>query len=267
MTGTRTGRSPIDDGSQPGETGDVLLVDSGNSRIKWAKLSQRGLTTHQAAPADRWFDSTLVADLRGADRVLIANVAGAERANVLSAAVRDHAGVEPEVVRVGADAAGIRHAYPEPASLGVDRWLAMIAARAKDSRAICVVDVGTAMTIDAVDATGRHLGGLITPGPDLMIASLLKNTGDLAAFARGGREGTALFADNTRGAIWQGCEHALAALVDRCVESLPAESAGAVRLIVTGGAASRIVPLLRAPFHEVPDLVLQGLAILARRGS
>jgi type III pantothenate kinase len=264
MSEYRASQSAAKEGRPRGPAGKVLLIDSGNSRLKWAMLSERGLATAQSTATEHWQDSPLVADLRGASRVLIANVAGPLRASALAAAVRDHAGVEPEFVRVVAETAGVRQAYAEPARLGVDRWVAMIAARASHSGDLCVVDVGTAMTIDAVDATGRHLGGLITPGPDLMISSLFANTGDLEAFGTGGHAGGGRFADNTRGAIWQGCEQALAALVDRCVESMAAGPAGSARLIVTGGAAGRILPLLRAPYTEVRDLVLQGLAILSR---
>ena len=81
-------------------------------------------------------------------------------------------------------AGGIRNAYPEPAKLGVDRWLAMLGGHALERGAVCVVSVGTAMTIDGVDADGRHLGGVIVPGPDLMVGSLLKNTSDIAQRAR-----------------------------------------------------------------------------------
>ena len=124
--------------------------------------------------------------------------------------------VHPEFVESGATAGGVRSAYAEPAKLGVDRWMAMIGARTMDPRTACVVSIGTAMTIDGLDGAGRHLGGVIVPGPDLMVGSLLRNTSEIARRAEQGSVGAKLLADNTLGAITQGATHALAALSARC---------------------------------------------------
>ena len=127
----------------------------------------------------------------------------------------------------------------------------------------CVVSVGTAMTVDGVAESGKHLGGLIVPGPDLMIASLMQNTSDIAVRAEAGQTREALFSDNTRGAIHQGAVHALAALVDRAMHTLEQSCGKRPALVVTGGAAHRIERLVADPLTQVQDLVLRGLAVLA----
>jgi type III pantothenate kinase len=131
-----------------------------------------------------------------------------------------------------------------------------------------VVDVGTATTVDAVTGDGRHLGGFIVPGPRLMAASLLHGTSDLAAHAAAsGGDGSAQFASNTRDAIERGAVVALAALADRSVDELAQLAGTRPLLLLTGGAAGLVAPYLRTPARHEPDLVLQGLALLAGTGD
>ena len=186
-------------------------------------------------------------------------------ADVVRTAVAQTWQIEAEFVTSTPMAGGIRNAYPQPAKLGVDRWLAMIGAHALERGAVCIVSVGTAMTIDGIAADGRHLGGVIVPGPDLMVTSLLKNTSDIAQRARQGDASDGLFADNTLGAIRQGAEHALAALVERAVGVMRRTLNETPKLLVTGGASDRVEKAIGLPYRAVPDLVLQGLAVLAAR--
>jgi type III pantothenate kinase len=120
------------------------------------------------------------------------------------------------------------------------------------------------MTVDGVDATGQHLGGIIVPGPDLMIASLYRNTSDIASRALSGNEGISVFADNTQAAVHQGVIHSLAATVERTCYEMQGRFDKMPALLITGGACSRITGALRVPFRLVPDLVLRGLAEIAR---
>jgi type III pantothenate kinase len=185
-------------------------------------------------------------------------------ADVVRTAVAQTWQMEAEFVTSTPIAGGVRNAYPQPAKLGVDRWLAMIGAHALERDAVCIVSVGTAMTIDGVAADGRHLGGVILPGPDLMITSLLTNTSDIAQRALQGDAGDRLFADNTLGAIRQGAQHALAALIERAVGVMRRTLNETPKLLVTGGASDRVEKAIGLPYRAVPDLVLQGLAVLAR---
>jgi type III pantothenate kinase len=242
----------------------ILLLDIGNTRIKWASLDERGLTAQRAESYAGWDHTELnaiVLDPAGRpERVLVSNVGGAQIATLVRDAIAHRWKLEAEFVVSTGAACGVRNAYPVPSNLGVDRWLAVIAAHARQKLLTCVISVGTAMTIDGVDASGQHLGGVIVPGPDLMVASLLTNTSEIAQRALHGSAGNALFADNTRGAIQQGASHALAALVERTADVMRTQAGEAPTLLLTGGAVHRIESLIREPCETIPDLVLRGLA-------
>ena len=245
----------------------LLLIDIGNTRIKWARADARGLSEQSAAVHATWTEPDFVQQVLAAgpkaERVVIANVGGKRMGDLVQAAVLTHWQLPAQFMQSPAAAAGLRNAYPEPAKLGVDRWMAMLGGRALEPGPICIVSVGTAMTIDGVDASGRHLGGVIVPGPDLMVSSLLKNTSEIAQRAASGRTQEQLFADNTLGAIQQGAVQALAALVDRAVETMLEQLGQAPALLLTGGASSRLRGAMRSPGREIPDLVLRGLLVAA----
>lgn len=246
----------------------TLLIDIGNTRIKWATLNGGVLGVQSAASYAAWGrDEILNAILTQStpqQRVIVANVGGSRIGELLREAVRSVWSLEVEFVHSTSQAGDIRNAYPEPIKLGVDRWMAMIGARAMGREApICIVSVGTAMTIDALDGNGQHLGGVIVPGPDLMVTSLLRNTSEIATRAAQGNVGADVFADNTLGAIRQGAVNALAALVERAVQSIQARIPVKPLLLLTGGASASIEGLLQYPYRHVPDLVLRGLAVVA----
>jgi len=248
----------------------TLLIDIGNTRIKWALLQDGELVQQQAAVHASWSAADCDAAfgaLPRLSRVFVSNVGG-ER---IEAIVREVAiarwGVRPTFVESSAEAAGVRNAYPEVWRLGVDRWLAMIGAYTMQRGAVCVVSIGTAATIDGVDASGRHLGGVIVPGPDLMVDSLLKNTSGIARRAETGSIGSGVFANNTLGAIHQGALNAVAALAERAVESMQAQTGERPQLVLTGGAGADVGRLIRFPHVLVPDLVLRGLAVIAEQAS
>jgi type III pantothenate kinase len=245
----------------------TLLIDIGNTRIKWARFENGVLQPQSAAPHADWnaqtLDDTVLQRGGRSDRVLVSNVAGPRMADVVRSAVAQRWQIEAEFIVSTSAAGGLRNAYPQPAKLGVDRWLAMIGAHALERGPVCIVSVGTAMTIDGVTADGRHLGGVIVPGPDLMVGSLLKNTSDIAQRAQHGDAVDALFADNTLGAVRQGAEQALAALVERAIGVMRRTLNETPKLLVTGGASDRLEKALGLPYRAVPDLVLRGLAVLA----
>lgn len=245
----------------------ALLIDIGNTRVKWARFENAALQPQSAAPHADWTVQSVVETVlqRGgrSDRVLVSNVAGPRMADAVRTAVAQAWQIEAEFVTSTTAAGGIRNAYPQPAKLGVDRWLAMIGAHALERGAVCVVSVGTAMTIDGIAGDGRHLGGVIVPGPDLMVGSLLNNTSDIAQRSQQGDTADRLFADNTLGAVWQGAEQALAALVERAVAVMRRTLNETPKLLVTGGASERVEKSLGLPYRAVPDLVLRGLAVLA----
>lgn len=241
-----------------------LLIDIGNSRIKWAthdagQLVPRGALGHADWTAQS-VDAHLLESIPQPQRVLVANVGGSRIADAVRDAVVTRWGTPPEFIVSTASVCGVRNAYPVPGNLGVDRWLGLIAVHAMHPALTCIVGVGTAMTVDGIDAAGQHLGGVIVPGPELMVTSLLHSTSDIASRAASGEVTTELFADNTLGAIRQGAVHALAALADRAMDTLRRTHSAEPVLVLTGGAAAAIQPLLVSSAVCIPDLVLKGLA-------
>jgi len=243
----------------------ILLIDIGNSRVKWATFREGKLGPQGAAAHGSWNEADWRREIEqsGATRVLVASVADPARNELLMAACRETIGSPPEFASSTDIAAGVRNGYSNPAQLGVDRWLAVIGAYHRHRDACCVVDAGTALTIDGVDATGQHLGGFIVPGPRLMVESLLTGTSDLAdRWAWRSTPDPARFPANTRDAIEQGCLISLAGLVANAQRRLEARAGRAPRLILTGGAAHVLAPWLTQLPEFIPDLVLQGLAHL-----
>jgi type III pantothenate kinase len=245
----------------------ILLVDVGNTRVKWAALVDGRLSPQRAAVHTQWSAADWqreVFDGPRAGHVLAATVAGSDSRAALDAAARQAGATRVDFVASTAAMAGVRNAYAEPGLLGVDRWLAVIGAYQMAQGACCVVDVGTAATLDCVAASGQHLGGFIVPGPPLMVQSLHAGTSNLAAFAAASPVGgAALFADNTRDAIERGCRVAVAALVDRTYAELAQQTQSVPRLFCTGGGAGEVLPYVLTRHEVVPDLVLRGLAEVA----
>jgi type III pantothenate kinase len=241
-----------------------LLLDLGNTRLKW-RLMEGGEACSEGAlaHAETGFADALAAlarPLRGENvRVWLASVAPTALAARVEAVLSGLLDAAPVRVRVDAAHPALRLAYRDPAQLGVDRWLAMLGARAAASGPVVVALAGTALTLDAVDGAGRHLGGLIAPGLGLQRASL--TAGPL--FLAEGRLEPMPFADSTAAAVASGPPLALAALIERFVRSAADRCGERPRLLLSGGDAGRLVPLLPLPAEQRPGLVLDGLARLA----
>jgi len=254
----------------------TLLVDIGNTRVKWAVLRGARLSRVRAA-AHGGRPAGLQALVRKAPRevtgVLAVCVAGMKFERALRAAVRARFGVRVSFLRSERRAAGVRNGYREVWRLGADRWAAVIAAHALGRlRPVLVANIGTALTLDAVAADGRHLGGAIAPGPRTMIESLLNGTQGIRRRAWGARPKTRaanpdsrkIFAADTASALDAGAAYAAAALIDRAASEARIRLRARPLLLLTGGGAAALRTYIRTPARVVPDLVLQGLAILAR---
>ena len=245
----------------------ALLVDIGNSRIKWAWLTGERLGKSQAAEYSGWrardFASRVIGSRRNIDRILVSSVAADGVSDALAAGAQLIGTPTPERVITQRRACGVTIGYIDPWRLGVDRLLGMIAAHRRfPRRPVCTVAIGTAMTIDLVGADGRHWGGAIIPAPPLMVASLLDGTSGIRRRAQGGASGRgpALFGRSTRAAVEQGARYAAAAAVDRAVSEARDLVGRTPQLVLTGGGAPELRPLIRSASLPVPDLVLEGLA-------
>ncbi len=151
-------------------------------------------------------------------------------------------------------------AYQQPQQLGVDRWLTLIAAHAMGSRPVCIVDSGTALTIDVIDAGGRHLGGQILPGFEMMHKALLAGTRipavePVAALSLLGAE--------TASCIASGSLHAAGALVDRVMARTTSMTGIVPKLMFTGSGAPLLMKAVEHTGVLFTDLVMQGLRRVA----
>lgn len=242
----------------------ILLLDIGNTRVKWGRLVQGEVRAGGVAMHKR--DAGLV--LQGwtlearPEQVLVVSVAGAVLTEAVLEWVRRNWNLEAGLLRpgMGAEALGVRTDYRHPEKLGADRWASAVGAYAASKAAVCVVDCGSAITVDAVDATGRHLGGLIVPGWNLMRTALHLGTAGLP-FAE--TESVQLFAVDTVDAIVSGTLLGAAAMVDQLTRRMLTELEGEVELWLTGGDAPHVLPYLQLEFRHAPGLVLQGLAVMA----
>ena len=239
----------------------LLLIDAGNTRVKWALAKD-------AAEAGDWVAHGAVshAELtqlsthwQGASitHALLSNVAGADIAAQLEATLA-HIGLTRDSIRwfrSQAVCAGVVNGYRDPTQLGCDRFATLIGARHRfPSQALLVVTAGTATTVDAMDASGRFIGGMILPGLGTMARSLALNTAQLPAVDEATFEH--LFADNTRDAIISGCVHAQVGAITHAHAQLPD-----ARCVLSGGAATYIAPHLALPTERIDHLVLLGLHV------
>lgn len=247
----------------------VLLVDAGNTRIKWVRVADGRMGRRHAAAHAGLSAAGYARRLFGRrvpERMLVSSVAGARVNRPLAAAAR-RAGVKVQFVRVPKRGGGVTVGYRDPWRLGVDRFVAAVGAvDLLKGTSVCVVGVGTAMTIDLIDMGGRHRGGVIIPAPTLLVQTLLARTHGIRSRAQGGAQGGgSLFGRSTRAAVVQGARHAAAATIDQAVEQARPLVGRAPLVVLTGGGAPAVRGLLRSHWVLVPDLVLRGLAVV--RGS
>ncbi|MBK1721686.1 type III pantothenate kinase [Thiocystis violacea] len=236
-----------------------LLIDIGNSNLRWTCSGDdvpwevEVLRHSGGVPLDllaRW------EQMAAPERVVVSNVGGGEVAEALARVTRALWGCEPGYLRTRARFGDLRIAYAQPSRLGVDRWLALVATHRAYQGPCVILDAGTAATFDLLLAGGRHLGGLILPGIEMMRKSLLVGT----HIPRVESEPTDdLWATDTASAVAAGSLQALVTLAGRLYDRLAQEADAQPRLILTGGDAERLAPCLDLPFELVPDLVLRGM--------
>jgi type III pantothenate kinase len=243
----------------------TLLFDIGNTRLKWGLAEDGEIHRTGAVPQEkirREGVSILSRRLpRRIDAAMASNVAGASFATRLSGFIGAHCDRELHFARVSRSAFGLTNGYRVVRRMGVDRWVAMIGAWSDLQSACLVVDAGTAVTIDAIDDDGTHLGGQILPGVRLMSEALALQTSDIPAlktYSRKVATDLATFATTTRAAIENGGHGAVVGAIEHAIRTLRSNAYEPV-VVLTGGDASRILGALEeAPLHR-PNLVLQGL--------
>ncbi len=249
----------------------TFVIDIGNTRIKWGRarsgeLDATGNALHIES-MDCALDALFAALPENTNDVLVANVMGETAASRLADRLSERYGVTPRLVATAAEGYGIRCSYTDPAQLGVDRWVAMIAAHQLASGTVCVIDAGTAVTFDAVDPAGRHLGGLIFAGPRIIASALDRGTEQIGATAAAATkpQGLDLLGTETDAAVGRGAMLGLAAALDAASTAVAAELGSAPRVLLTGGDAKLVRAWLETKAELRPNLVLEGLAYMASR--
>ena len=258
-----------------------LLIDAGNSRIKWALVRADGTqlaagalahAAHGGADQPDWSSLPTPAG------AWLSNVAGESVAARMTALLDAHWPQLPlTTIRARAQQCGVTNRYTTPQALGSDRWAGMIGAHAAfPGEHLLIATFGTATTLEALRADGCFVGGLIAPGWTLMMRSLGEHTAQLptldAAAARGllddgsapdaSRRGP-FFATDTPRSLSAGCTLAQAGLIERTWRDLQDEWQVPVRLVVGGGAVDEVASALKVPHTRHDSLVLSGLALIA----
>jgi len=247
-----------------------LLFDVGNTRLKWGVVEGdtliRTSDIRHTALNENGFTKLARRLPRRVSSVLASNVVGPEFATRLSRFVGIHCDQELRFARSERQAFGITNGYKRPRQLGIDRWAAMIGARAEFKTALCIVDAGSAVTIDAIDKDGQHLGGEIIPGLHLMSRSLIRETNGISKLRTSTSElgsGMSLLADSTEQAVQAGAMNAICGAVERTIKIMRAAKIRP-RIVITGGGATPLLKQLDAKISHRPHLVLMGLATMQK---
>ena len=239
-----------------------LMVDIGNTRIKWAlhdgdqavvfgKFMQRDYVNgFEQVPED------------SLQAIYYASVTSPEKEQVLVEYFEKRWGAVAIKLHTSDVCCGVSNGYQQPGQLGVDRWAAIIAARQMFQEPVCVVDCGSAVTVDAIDEGGCHLGGYIIPG--LSMQQQLLRHGTAAVDVDDVIVSQSGWGNTTNSCVTHGCAEAVAGLIERSHRQLEHQYGKSVVTVVTGGDAAVILPLLEHQVQHEEHLVLMGMAYMSR---
>lgn len=248
----------------------ILEVDAGNTRIKWRlrkKDSGRWVTrsegfvfAEEKTPVaflefGRQIENIPVADI---ERMLVASVRGNDFQTAFTTLMTEKWRITPEFAESTRRCAGVVNGYAAPEKLGVDRWLAMVAAYNDAQSACCILNCGTTITFDQVAGDGKHLGGYIVPGLHLMRASLAARSPALALAEE--RWGGIELGDSTENAIHHGVLR-MATGFATALHREQTDNGDAPVWYISGGDGELLQRHLTWPAKLAPSLVLDGLAL------
>ncbi len=246
-----------------------LLLDIGNTALKWATYHNQQVLASGVVPHQKNITKSLqeiATDLSVIESVLVANVTGESSNREVSDYFHQRLDIAVYIIKSQAEGFNVKNGYVVPERLGVDRWMALIAARKISKQTLLIVDLGTATTFDALTASGNHLGGLIMPGLQLMHESLLNETSiPNVPFI----DVDVDFASDTVGAVSSAAILSTVALTERLYQALSNRTGSFPQLIMTGGHAKVVGTQLgvNGAIRYEPELIMQGLAIVADSGE
>ncbi len=261
---------------------DHLLIDAGNTRIKWLLLSDTARLAGAVLTHDALDNQAAVAGISDAIgprehvTVTVSNVAGRAIEERLRAAVGPH---PVRIITPAAHCCGVTNHYNDPAQLGADRFAALIAAhhtktvvspepgRLQRQSAKLVILAGTALTIDALAVDGAFMGGVIVPGLSLMRSALNVATAQLPPVDAGDKTTGGSFPRDTNSAIITGTIDAAIGAITQGISRLRHHTESDIEIIASGGAMALLQPALEqqlsVPLAIIDDLVLRGLHLIA----
>tara|TARA_R110000782_G_scaffold30891_26_gene76663 strand:- start:586 stop:1329 length:744 start_codon:yes stop_codon:yes gene_type:complete len=243
-----------------------LLLDIGNSSVNWAMEEAGQFTIYGAFRYDKNnFDRSLqdnLCSLQTPVQVMVANVAGKNIFDCLEAWVEQRWQLKCWQPSVSDKFNRLKNSYINTQEMGIDRWLAMVAAWEKHQVALCIVGCGTALTIDSIDSQGNHLGGYIVPGIELMQQALVMKTECINVSIN--KHASTDYAQDTQAAINNGAFLATTSMIDHVVKRLSDKLETLPKCVIFGGMTELISPLLQDQFEHDPNLVLSGLSIVHR---
>ena len=248
----------------------TIIIDAGNSYLKIAIVDN--LDNSQLSYAVLTYNN-LSDDLCdylhdcNATEVLISNVNNLTIFHTISDLIYGLWRIHAQLVVVEQNRFGISTRYNNPRTLGCDRWLALIAAHQEFTKTVCVIDCGTAVTIDVITDNGMHIGGLISPGISTARHSLGQKTNNLPMVENhieNNNNSSSFLANNTQDAILGGTLYQISAYIERIVSEFKQEFGDNTESIITGGDAQLILGLSAHHIHHRETLVLDGLRIVAK---
>lgn len=240
-----------------------LLIDLGNTRLKWAQQTTGAWHTDAAVLAGHDVAPLLDKAWRAIpapEKIVISSVSSPETLKVVTRWIERNWSIAPHVLRARAEQLGVKSGYTDPATLGADRWAALIAVRGLASSPACVVDCGTAVTVDALSADGEFLGGVIFPGLHLLRSSLTHGTHGIKVAEGNDAE---CLARSTADGVAAGTLFGLVGALEHLIQEYRKTLGEGMLVFLTGGDAARLAPRLNQKTVQVPDLVLKGLARVA----
>ena len=233
----------------------ILQIDVGNSQTKWRLVDGTEIQSRGSQQTQSLLDGSLILDnVSAPSSAQLCSVTDVTFELRIGRQIADQYGIQVQIAKVSSQVGQVTCGYQEPKNLGIDRWLAVVAAYHQDRCATLVVDVGSAMTIDLISPDGQHQGGYILPGLRLMRQSLWRGTDQVKVDAIAV---TSMLVPgmNTADAVNKGCLLAAVAAVEKLASQYPAA------IVVTGGDALALIDALSLKAKHSPDLVLEGLSV------
>lgn len=249
---------------------EVLLLDIGNTRCKWAwqqgKVFVPGGELFHAGKIET--DQLAQISLNHSPSKIVAVcVAGDKAVESLRIQIQHQFGIQLELVTTPSRGQGIKNAYAQSAQLGTDRWAAIVAAYQRWPGYLCVIDAGSALTLDVVRPDGQHLGGYILPGLGMMQNCLLERTAIPMSQKAVKMSSSAQPGDDTASCISNGVLQAACGFIERTVLQLEQGTKETVQCVLTGGDSQYLAAALSIPYVVEPNLVLMGLAHIVSSGT